>query len=147
MTYRHLNDPLNLMNQWRRDIERAFGPTDEDENYSHVTTAAWSPAVDIKEEHDAFALSADISGVDPKDIEVNMENGILTIKGERSTEAANDRDKYSRVERVSGSFYRRFSLPDTADAERISAKCSNGVLDVLIPKQERVKPRRITVQV
>ena len=146
MTYRQFHNPLSLVNQWRRDFERAFGPTDDNEHYSCVTTAAWSPAVDIKEGEDAYVLSADMPGVDPKDIEVNMEKGILTIKGERSTEAAQERARYSRVERVSGSFYRRFSLPDTADAEKISAKSSNGVLEVLIPKQEKVKPRRITVQ-
>ena len=146
MTYIQFHNPFSLVNQWRRDFERAFGPTDEDEHYSCVTKAAWSPAVDIKEEEDAYVLSTDMPGVDPKDIEVNMENGILTIKGERSTEATQHRERYTRVERVGGNFYRRFSLPDTADAENISAKSSNGVLEVLIPKQEKVKPRRITVQ-
>ena len=147
MTYRHLNDPLNLINQWRRDFERAFDSTDEKGIYSRVATAAWSPAVNIMEDEDTFVLSADMPGVDPKDIEVNMENGILTIKGERCTEAAKDRGRYSRVERVNGDFYRRFSLPDTTDADKISARCSNGVLEVLIPKHEKVKPRRVTVQV
>jgi HSP20 family protein len=146
MTYRQFHNPLGLVNQWRRDFERAFGPTDECEHYSGVTQAAWSPAVDIKEREDAYVLSADMPGVDPKDIEVNMEKGILTIKGKRSTEAAQDRKRYTRVERVNGDFYRRFSLPETADAEKISAKSSNGVLEVRIPKQEKVKPRRITVQ-
>ncbi len=135
-----------MMNQLRRDIERAFADIDEGGPSRDVTTAAWSPAVNIKEEGEAYLLIADIPGVEPKDIEINMEDRVLTIRGERKTEARENRDTYSRVERVSGNFYRRFTLPDTADAEKISAKSGNGVLEVHIPKQERVQPRRIRVQ-
>jgi len=138
-------EPWNLMNQWRRDMERVLGQEEDEGNYSKVTTAAWAPAVDIKEEDDAFVLHADLPGVKPDDIEVDMDNGILCIKGSRSSEAEEKREKYSRVERVSGSFYRRFSLPDTADAEKVSARCSDGVLEVRIPKQEKLQPRRISV--
>jgi HSP20 family protein len=141
-----LYDPWNMMNQLRRDIERAFSAIDEGSPSRDVTTAAWSPAVDIKEQGDAYLLIADIPGVEPKDIEINMEEGVLTIRGERKTDAMENRDTYTRVERVSGSFYRRFTLPDTADAENISAKSGNGVLKIRIPKQERVQPHRITVQ-
>ena len=91
-------------------------------------------------------IHADIPGVDPKDIDVHMENGILTIKGERQSETKEEREGYKRVERVRGSFYRRFSLPDTADAEAISAKSQHGVLEVVIPKQQKVQPRRIQVE-
>ncbi len=146
MIYRQIHNPVRLVNQWRRDFERAFGSSARDEYYSCATPAAWSPAVDIKEVEDAYVLSADMPGVDPKDIEVKMEKGVLTIKGERSTEAAEDRKRYARVERVNGSFYRQFSLPETVDEENISARSSNGVLQVLIPKQEKLKSRRITVQ-
>ncbi|MFP4244636.1 MAG: Hsp20/alpha crystallin family protein, partial [Ectothiorhodospira sp.] len=106
----------------------------------------WVPAVDIREEKDAYVLHADVPGVDPKAIEVHMENGVLTIRGDRKEESTEERENYKRVERVRGSFYRRFSLPDTADAERISARSVNGVLEVRIPKQEKVQPRRITVE-
>ncbi len=146
MNYRHIHHPLNLVNQWRRDFERALGPNHGNERTSYAQPSVWSPAVDIKETEDAYLLRADLPGVDPKDIEVNMEKGVLTIKGERSTEATQEWDSYTRVERVGGSFYRRFSLPDTADREKITAKSNNGVLEVRIPKQEQVKPRRITVQ-
>ncbi len=146
MSARMPYEPWNLVNQWRRDIERAFGPMEEAERYSDVTAAAWSPAVDIKEEPDAYVLYADVPGVDPKDIEVHMENGILTIKGQREAESKEETEKYSRIERVKGTFYRRFTLPETVDPEHITAKSHNGVLEVRIPKQQRVQPRRITVQ-
>ncbi|MCG6868831.1 MAG: Hsp20/alpha crystallin family protein [Gammaproteobacteria bacterium] len=138
-------EPWSLMNQWRRDMERALGQEDDEGNYSKVTTAAWAPAVDIKEEDDAFVLHADLPGVKPDDIEVNMDNGVLCIKGSRQSEAEEKSEQYSRVERVSGSFYRRFSLPDTADAEKITARCSDGVLEVRIPKHEKLQPRKISV--
>lgn len=139
-------DPWDLMNQWRRDMERTLGPLEGRERSADVTAANWAPAVDIKEEADAYVLYADLPGVDPKDIEVHMENAVLTIKGERTTESKEEQDNYSRIERVTGSFYRRFTLPETVDAEKISAKSYNGVLEVRIPKQEKVHPRRITVQ-
>jgi HSP20 family protein len=139
-------DPWNLVNQWRRDIDRVFGGLDDSVSASNeVTAAAWAPAVDIKEEDGAYVLHADVPGVDPKDIELDMENGVLTLRGERKSETTEDKDNYRRVERVTGRFYRRFMLPDTADAENISAKSLNGVLEVRIPKQAKVLPRRITV--
>jgi HSP20 family protein len=136
-------EPWNLLEQMRREMDRlADAPTAEG---SSVATSDWVPAVDIKEEKDGFVIVADIPGVDPKDIEVNMENGMLTIKGEKEAEKKEEREGYKRVERSYGSFYRRFSLPDTADAEKIAAKSNNGVLEVTIGKQEQVQPRKISV--
>jgi HSP20 family protein len=141
------NDPLSLMNQWRRDLERAFsGGWGEGAASNGVTAAAWMPAVDIKEEHDAYVVRADLPGVDPKDIELHMENSVLTLRGERRSENIQKQDNYQRLERVTGTFYRRFTLPDTADAEHISAKTANGVLEVRIPSSEKALPRRIEVQ-
>ncbi len=118
---------------------------DNDSDYSNVTTSRWSPAVDIKEEANRFLITADLPGVDPKDIEITMDNGVLSIKGERQSEAREENEGYKRVERVNGAFYRRFSLPDTADAERIEAKGKNGVLEITLPKHEKVQPRKIQV--
>ena len=136
-------EPWNLLDQMRREMDRAMD-TRADEG-SSVATSDWVPAVDIKEEKDRFVIIADIPGVDPKDIEVHMENGMLTIKGEKETEKKEEREGYKRVERSYGSFYRRFSLPDTADAEKITAKSNNGVLEVSIGKQDQVQPRKISV--
>ncbi len=138
-------DPWSIIDQMRNEINKAVSARTGEE--SAVVTADWTPSVDIKEEDKQFVLLADIPGVDPKDIEVNMENGMLTIKGERKTEATEEKEDYKRVERVYGSFYRRFSLPETADAEKISATASNGVLKVTIPKVEKVQPKRINVNV
>jgi HSP20 family protein len=140
------SDPLSLMNQWRRDIERVFASIEDGGSRDEVTAAAWAPAVDIKEEDGAYVLHADVPGVDLKDIELNMENGVLTLRGERKSETKEERHNYHRIERVIGSFYRRFTLPDTVESENISAKYTNGVLEVRIPKQEKVLPRRIEVQ-
>ncbi|WP_078120078.1 Hsp20/alpha crystallin family protein [Thiosocius teredinicola] len=136
-------EPWSMLEQMRREMERAFdNRTGESSN---VATSDWVPAVDIREEKDAFVIVADIPGVDPKDIEVHMDNGVLTIKGEKETEKKDEKEGYKRVERSYGSFYRRFSLPDTADPESIDAKSANGVLEVRIAKQEKVQPRKISV--
>lgn len=140
-------EPGSLFNQLQNEINRLFesrvGPSGEDS--STVVTSHWMPAVDIREETDRFVLYADVPGVDPKDIEVTMENGVLTIRGERKLESEEEREGYKRTERARGTFYRRFSLPDSADPERVSARGKNGVLEVTIPKHERVQPRKISV--
>ena len=82
----------------------------------------------------------------PEDIAVNMENGVLSVSGERHNETSDETQGMRRVERVSGKFYRRFNLPETADAEEISAKSANGILEVVIPKQPEIAARRITVE-
>jgi len=143
-------DPWTLLQRFQEDVNRLLGdgriaPGLEGDE-SSVVTSRWVPAVDIREERDRFVLQADIPGVDPKEIEVTMDNGVLTIKGERRLEESREENGFKRIERAYGTFYRRFSLPDTADAERISASGRNGVLEVVIPKQERVQPRRIAVE-
>ena len=137
-------EPWNVMDQFRKEMDRLFD-TGSREGNSNVVTSDWSPAVDVKETDKDFMIVADIPGVDPKDIEVHMENGILTIKGQRESEKKDERDGYKRIERSYGSFYRRFSLPDTANADKINAKSKNGVLEVTIPKHEKVQPRKISV--
>lgn len=135
-------EPFNVLSQLQRELDRF---REGDEGGGRVATAEWTPAVDIKEEESRFVIHADIPGVNPEDIDISMENGVLTIKGERNTEAKTEKDNYKRVERIYGSFYRRFTLPDTADNEAISASFKHGVLDVVIPKREAVKPKKISV--
>ncbi|HET7587914.1 MAG TPA: Hsp20/alpha crystallin family protein [Gammaproteobacteria bacterium] len=140
-------EPWNLMNQLHSEINRMFdhrlGRYSDDDS---VVTTDWVPAVDIREEADRFVMHADLPGVDPKDIEVTMENGQLTIRGERRSESTGESNGYHRVERISGQFYRRFSLPDTADPENITARGNNGVLEISIPKHARTQPRKINVE-
>ncbi len=139
-------EPWNLLNQFRRDMDRFYEAPGEGDETSSIATSDWIPAVDIRETDTAFEIHADIPGVDPKDIDVHMENGILTIKGERQSESKEEHEGYKRIERSRGSFYRRFSLPDTADADKITAKSNHGVLEITIPKQEKVQPRKISVE-
>lgn len=113
---------------------------------SFVETSTWKPYVDIKEESNRFLIRADIPGVDAKDIEINMENSILSIKGERTTFSKEEKEGYTRIERLQGQFYRRFTLPDTADAEKIQARSKNGVIEIEIPKKEKALLKKITIK-
>ncbi len=135
-------EPWNWLNQLQSELERApiWGSSE-----GSVATAAWAPAVDIKEEKDRFVLHADLPGVQPEETDVSMENGVLTIKGEKKSEAITEKEGYKRVERTYGSFHRRFSLPDTANADEIVAKSKNGVLEIIIPKRQAVQPKKIAV--
>jgi HSP20 family protein len=142
-------DPWQILNETRNELDRLFGrmPNFTNEgDQSKVTTSHWTPAVDIREETDKYVLQADLPGVDPNDIEITMENGMLTIKGERKLETQENHEGYTRLERVRGIFHRRFSLPETANLEKISARSNNGVLEICIPKQEKVQPRRISIE-
>jgi HSP20 family protein len=112
---------------------------------SSVVTSQWVPRVDIKEEADRFLLYADIPGVDPQAIEVQMDRGLLTIKGERREEKVDETERYSRIERRHGVFHRRFALPESADPDGITASGHNGVLTISIPKRPESTPRRIQV--
>lgn len=141
--YSPWNVPANVPSDFRELVEKLFRGEPQDQ--SNVVTSQWAPHVDIKEEPQRFVIQADIPGVDPKDIEIHMEKGILTIKGERKQEVKEETEKYTRVERARGVFYRRFALPDSADAEGISASGKHGVLEIVIPKRAETTPRRINI--
>lgn len=138
-------DPWSMLDQFRRELDRMY-ESDSSEGGRVASTSDWVPAVDIKEDAECFVITADIPGVDPKDIELHAENGMLTIKGERDVEKKEEREGYKRIERSHGSFFRRFTLPDTADTDKIAAKGKNGVLEIRIPKQEKLQPRKISVE-
>jgi HSP20 family protein len=142
-------EPWTLVNLLHRDLDRIagrhFGLTDEADEDGRAV-ADWAPPVDVIEEKDRFVLRADVPGVSPDDIEISMEGGVLSIAGRREQEKTEEADGVRRVERVSGRFYRRFTLPDTADTENVAAKCVHGILEVTVPKQPQVLPRRITVE-
>lgn len=129
--------------EFRQAFERFF--QNEQGDGSSVVTSQWAPRVDITEEEQRFVIFADVPGVDPANIEVSMEKGILTIKGERTVEAQEQGGRFTRVERAHGSFHRRFALPDSADADGISATGKHGVLAIVIPKKAEKTPRRITI--
>jgi HSP20 family protein len=132
-----------LKQAFDRFFESPFFAQEGDD--SAVVTAQWQPLVDVKEEAERFVIYADLPGIDPQDIEVSMDKGILSIRGERKSEANEETERFSRVERRYGSFHRRFALPDSADADNISAHGRHGVLQVVIPKKPETTPRRIQV--
>jgi HSP20 family protein len=133
-------EPWSMLSQLRREMDQAMG----EDNFAAASD--WMPAVDIKEDEKQFTITADIPGVDAKDIEVHAENGMLTIRGERENEKKEERDGYKRIERSYGSFFRRFTLPDTADTDKIAAKTDKGVLNITIPKHAKVLPKKIEVK-
>lgn len=136
-------NPAALHQDFQKFIDHYFNDADGDQ--SSVVTSQWTPRVDIGEEATRFVILADVPGVDPKDIEINMDKGILTIRGERPGHAQAEGEKYTRVERSHGVFYRRFALPDSADAEGIKASGRHGVLEISIPKRPESTPRRIPI--
>jgi HSP20 family protein len=128
-----------------RFFDDAFSRFFEDSS-RNLTTRTWSPPVDVFEENGNVIISAELPGLEQKDVEINVENGRLTISGERTFE---DRDKskdYHRLERWYGKFFRSFQLPTSVDLSQIDAALRNGLLTVTIPKKEEAKPRQIKVK-
>ncbi len=138
-------EPWSITDLMHRDLKRVdarqFVRSGVDQ-----PVADWVPAVDIVEEKERFVLRADVPGVAPADIDVSMDAGVLTVSGERHAEDVAEEDGMRRVERSSGRFLRRFMLPETADADNITAKSHNGILELTIPKQAVIEARRITVE-
>jgi len=141
-------EPWSLLDAVQRDFDRLGGRPAASINRASngEVVTDWVPAVDVIEEKDRFVLRADVPGVKPEDIEVSMENGVLSVSGHRHEETTEVGDGIRRVERISGRFFRRFSLPDVALADDVSAQTKDGILEVAIPKRPEVKARRIAVE-
>ena len=138
-------EPWSIFDQLHRDLDRIAQvrlPQGQGEN----PVADWVPAVDIVEEKDRFILRADVPGVRPEDIDISMDQGVLTVAGERKTETTTEEEGFRRVERSFGRFYRRFNLPDSADADANKATSNQGILEISIPKMPEVRSRRIAVE-
>ena len=145
-------EPVQFLNRMQSDLNDFFKingktrfPSLFDES-SSLISAEWVPSVDIKENDKQFAITVDVPGVDPKDIQVSMENGYLSIRGERKEEKEESNADQRIRECAYGSFERRFSMPDTADADRVTAKNKNGVLTVTVAKKEAAKPKLIKIE-
>jgi HSP20 family protein len=139
--------PWAQPSRFQDEIKHVFGRffVDEANGQSNGAASVWTPRVDVKEEDKRFVILADIPGVDPKDIDVSMDKGVLTIRGERKQESTDSNGKSTRVERIQGAFQRSFTLPDSADAEGVSASGKHGVLEISIPKKAETTPRKISV--
>ena len=143
-------EPWHVVNRLHQTLDQVFNnhfsnDTLSSPEASSSPSVTWVPRVDIHEEKDRFVVLADVPGVEPKDIDITAENGVLTVRGERRAEKRETENGYERVERVSGAFLRRFTLPEGANTESIKAKQTNGVLEVTIPKTPAVQPRRISI--
>jgi len=131
----------SLQNQINRLFNEAFDRSEEG------SLTPWAPAVDIFETEQELVVKADLPDVKPEDLDIRVENNVLTIRGERKFEKKVSEDKYLRVERAYGSFSRSFSLASTVNTEAIKADYKDGVLTLTIPKREEAKPKQIKVQV
>lgn len=143
-------EPWTVMAQLQEGINRAFSNVTDTSTASDSSsaTADWAPPVDIAEYSDQFELFIDLPGVDPKSVEISLDNDVLTLSGERPIQKrAGDNHQLmsQRTERSHGRFHRRFILPDTVDTDRVTAKGRDGVLELTIGKQAKTQPRRIEI--
>jgi HSP20 family protein len=113
---------------------------------SAISTTAWNPSVDIFETDNDVVVKAELPGMDPKSIDVRLENNVLLLKGERHFEKETKEENYHRVEREYGSFSRAFSLPMAVKEEKITAEYKDGILKIVLPKKEEVKPKTIKIE-
>jgi len=133
-----------LQERMSRLFEEASGSRRASDDF---ITGSWIPSVDVRETKDSLEISVEVPGIEPKDVEVSVENGILTLKGSRSFEKAAEGETYHRVERSYGAFERSFTLPTNIDSERVSAVYRHGVLNLTLPKREEAKPRSISIKI
>lgn len=141
-------EPWSAMPRLQDEINRLFGSlTGQLDNESSAATVSWIPATDIHEYTDRFELYVDVPGVDADKVDITLEDGVLTIQGERTlpTGKKSETPQFRRTERGAGQFYRRFVLPDTADSDNVKANGKNGVLTVTIPKHAKAMARRIQI--
>jgi HSP20 family protein len=120
---------------------------DDRMTYRAGESLGWTPAADIYEDEEGLTLRFDLAGVEPKDVDIRFENGVLTLKGERKLEKEEKKDNYHRIELSYGAFNRSFSLPATVDPEKIRAESKNGVLAVHLPKKPEAKPKTVQIKV
>ncbi|MEA2118383.1 Hsp20/alpha crystallin family protein [Halovibrio sp. HP20-50] len=136
-------EPSSLLRQFSSEIERLF---DQDRPGISPLSGQWTPAVDIREESDEYRVEAEVPGIDPKDLEVTLENNVLTLRGQRQEENEEESNGLRHVERSYGAFVRRFTLPEAASDEEVEARADKGVLKLRIKKKEQSGQRRIEVQ-
>jgi HSP20 family protein len=140
-------EPWHLMGRLHREIDQLFGDTFATSTPGGSAAATWVPSVDVHEEPERYTVHADLPGVEAKDIQVTADKGVRRISGGRRSEARGNRTGYERLERIRGNFVGQFSLPENARADDIRARHTNGVLEVVIPKQPAAEPHRVNVEV
>lgn len=135
-------EPWALVNHLHRQLDDLFGETFA----QPARSLSWIPSVDVHEEAERYVVRADLPGVEPKDIDITVEKGVLTLRGERHDGKRENGTGSGRSERLAGTFLRRFTLPENAQTDAITARQVNGVLEVAIPKQPKAQPKRIAIE-
>ena len=142
-------EPVKTLEELQNRLSSLFGsaPVRRTDSKEDITLAEWAPLADITEDDKEYLIKLELPEVKTEDVKVTVENGVLTISGERKFEKEEKNKKYHRVERAYGSFMRRFTLPDDADTEKVKAELKGGILRVHLPKSEKAKPKQIEVAV
>lgn len=133
---------LSLFDTFRQEMEELF---ERFAGGDGLAVRTWSPQVDVEETDKEFIVKADLPGVDPKDVEIQLVDNVLTIRGGKEEKREEKKKNYHRIERFSGSFFRSIPLPSGADADKVAATSSNGVVTITIPKKAEAQPKKITV--
>jgi HSP20 family protein len=141
--YEPIRDVANVRDEIERFFDGRFGQAFRE---LATTVGGWTPEIDVEETDDGFRFHVELSGVKPEDISVSVEDGILTLTGERKFYEEKEAEGFRRVERRFGAFHRAMRLPTKVDPEAIEARYTNGVLEVTVPKAEETKPHRIEVK-
>ncbi|MDD5471727.1 MAG: Hsp20/alpha crystallin family protein [Sideroxydans sp.] len=142
-------DPFKELEDVSNRLNRLFGRSSstEESGQNMLAVADWSPSVDISETDDAYLIKGEIPGVKKEDVKVSVQDGMLTIQGERKMEKEEKNKKFHRVECSYGNFVRSFRMPDDADENKVKAEFKDGMLNVTLPKTEKAKSRSINVSV
>lgn len=141
--YYPLRELRGMQEQMNRLLDLAWNREPGEE----LQEGVWQPLVDIFENDEAVVIKAELPGVDQDDIEVKIEGTTLTLRGERKQDSEVRKENYHRIERYYGPFQRSFLLPQTIDQEKVQAACDKGVLTIILPKKELIKPKQVTVKV
>jgi HSP20 family protein len=144
--FQDLRSAQDEMAQMSPMLAHALGLHARQQGNDRAMTTAWAPALDISERKDAYLVTVEVPGVEPEDLDITMEDGLLTIKGERQFTSESSEQQYHRVERRYGAFRRSITLPAQVQADHIEATFDSGVLQIVVPKAEEAKPKRIQVR-
>jgi HSP20 family protein len=139
-------DPFRELRGLQDEMNRLFMSNYSRSSEEGFASGAWNPQVDIFENKDQIVLEAELPGMNPENVNISIENNVLTIHGERKFEKNDENDNFHRVERSYGSFTRSFTLPPTVSSENANAEFENGVLRLTLAKREEAKPRRIEIK-
>jgi HSP20 family protein len=140
-----IRDLLSLQDRMNRMFDESYRGRSVENDWG--LGGSWAPAIDIYEHDNNIVLKAELPGVDPKDVDIRIENNVLTISGERKFDSEVKKENYHRVERAYGTFTRSFTLPTMVDSGAVKAEFKDGVLRVTLPKREEAKPKQIQINV